>query len=823
MSNYSLSQLLPWLSIRSKLIIAFVGLSIVPLGLVGLYSIFSNAKIREQIALENLTHDVHTIRENTANFLRNIETDLRVLRNAHVLKTQISLFERPVDGKNDKTILQLKSELVAFAETKQLYYQIRIIKNDGDELLRIEPHRETVTGLTFHAVRQNELRCGRETFYHLLTENLGKNQIASFASELVDENNFRIPVISFAMPLIGSRRNVGILIANVFAKDLFRVIETKRHLDVNGNVILVSKDGHFLYHSEKKKDWNKLLASREEDKLQHDYPMSIVQILLSGKEGTVTEGIDEIISFGPLFSFSADAGTAAAPSFSVPFYVLESVPKHVILAPVRSFTITFAIFLGGFLIVSIALGLLATRQFTKPIAELHQGAEIISRGNYGHRLLVDTHDEIEKLANQFNMMAASLESHEKEIQLHRTKLEEMVKQRTAELSEEKVKLQAILDHVPSAIVLIDREFRIQSASAAFSKITGHRFEEVRGSDCKTAFSRSGFCRECVCREAMETGKIESHIDHSYDGTMRERFIEHIAIPMIENGTVGSILEIITDITERKRLEQNLLRTERLAAAGEMSAIIAHEFRNSLTSIKMILQLQSESQQLQSSERKSLGVALSSIEEMEKVVTELLEFARPKPFQFKPSSLNDNIDDSITFASPQFTKHGISIKKNLDPALPKLFMDESRMKEAIINILLNAIHALTVSERSFGNGYYRATPEIRLDTAQVFVHKTIRDFASFKHEENPPDKDTGSEVVIKKGASCAVVIIKDSGCGIEPENLSRIFDPFFTTKTNGTGLGLPLVKRTINAHGGIIMVNSKKGEGTSFTIYLPYDR
>ncbi|MBI3195076.1 MAG: PAS domain S-box protein, partial [Ignavibacteriae bacterium] len=401
------------------------------------------------------------------------------------------------------------------------------------------------------------------------------------------------------------------------------------------------------------------------------------------------------------------------------------------------------------------------------------------------------------------------------IQHHRTKLEEMVIHRTAELSDEKAKLQAILDHVPSAIVLLDKDFRIQSASAEFSVITGHRFEDVKGSDCRAVFYSNGFCQECVCRKAMRTGKTESHIDATQTPNMRERFIEHIAIPMTDNGTVDSILEIITDVTERKRFEQNLLRAERLAAAGEMSAIIAHEFRNSLTSIKMILQLQNESTRLRRTEKKSLNVAMNAIEEMEQVVTQMLDFARPKPMLLKEVSLNHVVNESLSLVFPQMMKQEINIRKELEESLPLILLDEASMKEAIMNILLNAIQAISSRDDRTSGG------EIFILTKNEQLSKTLRDFAPTERSINFSGNEMGTEIVLKKGTSCIIAEIRDNGSGIERQLLQRIFDPFFTTKTNGTGLGLPLVKRTVNAHGGIITVNGRKEQGTTFTLYLPH--
>ena len=206
-------------------------------------------------------------------------------------------------------------------------------------------------------------------------------------------------------------------------------------------VVLATGDGHYLYRSDMQKDWNRLLASRGEENLQRDYPLRVANSILSGKNGTVTKGMSDIISYAPLFGSGNPAHLfAMTSSFAVPIIVFESESADVVLGPVRTYALTYVAFLALFLASAVALGLIATRQITRPIAALQRGAEIIAQGNYGNALKVETHDEIEKLADQFNIMASSLRAHEQEIQRHRTQLEEMVRQRTLELQEEKGKL-----------------------------------------------------------------------------------------------------------------------------------------------------------------------------------------------------------------------------------------------------------------------------------------------------------------------------------------------------------------------------------------------
>ncbi|MFQ5797202.1 MAG: ATP-binding protein [Bacteroidota bacterium] len=797
------NKLFRWLSIRSKLVIAFVGLSLLPLLVVGSYAVITKVRMMEDIALENLTHDVHSIREKTSSFLSTVESDLRVLRGSRLIRDFLSRVEQSSRHIRSQTSKQLVAELLAFVRSKRVYYQIRLIASDGTELLRVEQKNPLDSHPSFSAVPVERLRTSREAYSFYLVEKLGDGQIAFAPAELLTPHSDLLPVFTFVTPLAqeGTEQR-GLLIANVFAKDLFQAVESNRHLGINGTIAIVSSDGHYLYHSEKKSDWNRLLASREEDILQKDYPRSITDAIFSGEEGTVSEGADEIISYAPLFE-----SPSVFPNF---YFVFESVPKDVIFGSVYSSTLLLAGILFVFLAVSAALALLATRQFTKPVAELQRGAEIVARGDYGHRLRVETHDEIETLAGHFNIMAEALEKHEQEIHRHRVKLEELVEHRTKELYEEKGKLQAILDNVPSAFVLLDHEFRIQSASAAFESVTGLRPEDVKGKDCEAVFCRKGFCSSCISRDAVLTERIQSHVDHVVSRKEPERYLEHIAIPMKEQGRLTSILEIITDVTRRQKFEENAIRTERLMAVGEMSAFIAHEIRNALTSTKMILQLHRESAASRSSDRKSLEVALDSVYHLEGVVTGLLNFARPRPFVFRQATLNAVVSESIAFVRPHLSSKRIALQQKLDPSLPTMTLDVAHLREAVVNLLLNAVQALD------GRG------GISVATSTKTLRKTLREYVigPISGDGNMQSVAEQKELILSKGARVALVEIADTGRGMDRRNLRQIFEPFFSTKSSGSGLGLPMAKRIVNAHGGIISVWTRKGGGSKFTVVIP---
>jgi len=803
---YNFNKLFPRLSIGTKLIIAFAGLSFFPLALLGLYTIVSSIHLMERIALENLEHDVRIIHETSQNFLAGVQTDLQFLKNSPPMGRLASMLKGSRRSVDPTVLQQVGEELLAFAETKGIYYQLRIAAENGDELLRVEAQTVTAARSMHRVIFPDDRYRPPELWHFFLAENLAEDEAAFAPAELVHERSKEfVPVITFVTPITNAGDRVGILIAYVFARDFFQAVETKKQHATVGTVVLVNAEGHFIYHSEKKNHWNKLLAFRDEDNLHHYYPTAVAAAILSGEEGTVTEGIDEIISYGPLFP-RQETLQAREPftGLAAPLVVFKSVPKDAILGPVHSFAWIFGGTLLLFLVTAIGLALLATKQFTRPIGELKQGADVISRGTYEQRLHIDTNDEIEELAEAFNRMAESLEAHEKEIQRHRTKLEELVNERTVELTDERNKLQAIIDNVPSALILLDKNLWIQSVSAAFPSITNHPIEEVRGKVCRICPDFGVPIEQCPSRRALLSGRTESSLINHNGGNA---FFEHVAVPINRDGRVEAILEIITDITDRKRLQDQIVRAEKAIAVGEMSAVIAHEIRNSLTSIKLILQYFSESQKLRSRrEKESINVAMNSTHRLEQIVNDLLNFAKPREMKFSLLDVNQVVKESITFSRRQLERKRISLIEHLKPELPKLAIDGPSLKQALVNLLLNAADA--VGEEA---------GVITIQTASFELRETIRDPL--------PDYQSLSQGPIKleKGKRVVSIEISDNGCGIPPHHLERIFGPFFTTKTEGTGLGLTMAKRVVDEHGGIILVESQEGRGSTFRILLPAQR
>jgi len=246
---------------------------------------------------------------------------------------------------------------------------------------------------------------------------------------------------------------------------------------------------------------------------------------------------------------------------------------------------------------------------------------------------------------------------------------------------------------------------------------------------------------------------------------------------------GDPIAIVTtceDITERKEMQKQLLRSERLAGIGELAAGIAHEIRNPLGNISSSAQLCLNKFKLNDDLKQFLEIILRNSRNANKIIKELLDFANPRSISLKSGNINEIITDVIKLASPRCLESKVKIEIDKDNEIPEIMMDRKWLEQAFLNFILNA-------KDSMSNG--------------GFLHvKTLSD----------PEK---KEIKI---------IFSDTGEGISKENMKKIFDPFFTTKDNGVGLGLSLVHQIISAHNGMINVNSTIGKGTRFQIMLPVD-
>jgi PAS domain S-box-containing protein len=383
-----------------------------------------------------------------------------------------------------------------------------------------------------------------------------------------------------------------------------------------------------------------------------------------------------------------------------------------------------------------------------------------------------------------------------------------------ELRKSEQRFRSLVSSVDDTVFTLDKEFKFVEIYGSLFERLGHRYSHCLDKPfCKVFKSGNTSIHKDALNKALsgETVLYEWTTLHAD----KLHYIQSSVSPLYdEKGQAEGIVGIARDITKLRTLENQSIQTEKLMAVGELSAMISHEFRNALTSVKMILELQLESENLDESEHQSMKVALNSISHMEDIVRNLLNFTKPQPIILEQDSVITVIEESLKLISGQLKKHNIRLRKNLTENLPSLPMDKVHLQEAIVNILINAVNVLKDEEPSPKNREIIINCRKRtLKTDLIDRYGSDSGLKKIKLSEH-------INYMIRKGKECIVIEIRDNGFGIKKEYLNRIFDPFFTTNLTGTGLGLAVVRRTIQAHHGIIRVESKNASGTVFKIYLP---
>jgi two-component system sensor histidine kinase HydH len=236
--------------------------------------------------------------------------------------------------------------------------------------------------------------------------------------------------------------------------------------------------------------------------------------------------------------------------------------------------------------------------------------------------------------------------------------------------------------------------------------------------------------------------------------------------------------IFRDLMEVRRLQQEVERTKRLASLGSLAAGVAHEIRNPLSSVKGFATYFREKLKDNPQDLDTANTMIQEVERLDRVIGQLLEFARPSALSIKPVNIGDLIQHSLKLIDGDARTRGIEVKPEVPSNLPDIPIDADRMNQLLLNLYLNALQAM--------------------DEGGVLEVKASRD-------------------EVKK---ITTIIVSDTGPGIDPTDQERIFDPYFTTKPDGTGLGLAIVHKIIDAHGGTVKVRSPAGRGTIITLKVP---
>ncbi|MDF2652516.1 MAG: hypothetical protein K0Q73_8321, partial [Paenibacillus sp.] len=242
----------------------------------------------------------------------------------------------------------------------------------------------------------------------------------------------------------------------------------------------------------------------------------------------------------------------------------------------------------------------------------------------------------------------------------------------------------------------------------------------------------------------------------------------------EKGEIIGFAGITRDITERKRTEELLRKSDKLSVAGQLAAGLAHEIRNPLTSLRGFLQLLQNDMK---GKQHYFDIMLSELDRINFIVSEFLVIAKPEAIHYKRSDLINILQTVIALLDTQANLCNVQLLLEFESDIPEFICSEMHLKQLFINLVKNAIEAITK------DGQIKITVSMQ-----------------------------GSEMIR--------VRTQDNGCGIPEERVKQLGEPFYTTKEKGTGLGLMMCFKIVEAHKGTMSIQSQLGEGTIIDVFLP---
>jgi len=373
-----------------------------------------------------------------------------------------------------------------------------------------------------------------------------------------------------------------------------------------------------------------------------------------------------------------------------------------------------------------------------------------------------------------------------------SQLEETVRERSREVFEVKQYLENLVETAGDAIMTVDPQGLITSWNRSAQRILGYTKEKVLGTALDRLASGEGARDQlsAILFRALE-GQTSSNVESTWVCKDRKEVLVSLTVSPIqgEGQEAMGALVIARDITERKKLQEELFHSEKLASIGQLAAGVAHQINNPLGAIsgriQMLLRLSDAMRRELVVEQ--LGKMQADCERIAETVNDLLGFARKSETVKQYTDVNTALDETVEMVRQEVIARKIRVERNYTANLPPIIASENHLRQLFANLMTNAFDAMR------GGGTLKLTTALR-----------------------PATDEREGEMV--------EVVFEDEGSGIAEEDLPRIFEPFFTTKPagEGTGLGLAVAKRIVAFHNGRIEVESRVGVGTRFVIQFPVE-
>jgi PAS domain S-box-containing protein len=342
-----------------------------------------------------------------------------------------------------------------------------------------------------------------------------------------------------------------------------------------------------------------------------------------------------------------------------------------------------------------------------------------------------------------------------------------------------VQNESVFENIGNGLIVVDSAGKVTKVNRKAAEMLEASNSELVGKSCQVISVNQGIAN--ILLETLRSGYATANRELEWVSSRGRHYSLQVTTSLLrsKHAHIAGAVAVIGDVTEIRDLQEKLKLNEHLASIGELSAKLGHEIGNSLGGIRLFTDNLVEELSPGDHRRGYAEEILAEVERLKAKVSELKDYSRPVSLDLAKGDLNNVVDEVLSFARNRFEENGISVSRTTGQNLPEVNMDPDQMRGALLNIVINAIQAMT------DGGELTVSTQRRNGTVELSV--------------------------------------ADTGVGIPEGIRSKIFNPFFTTKKMlGTGLGLSIVYKTIQAHGGTIRFDSELGRGTTFTIGLPIE-
>jgi len=386
---------------------------------------------------------------------------------------------------------------------------------------------------------------------------------------------------------------------------------------------------------------------------------------------------------------------------------------------------------------------------------------------YGDKSDLSSKDEkIKTLQNKYEVLSKRTKSLEKVYRFHK----------------------GIVQNISSGLITIDSTGSITFINSAALELLDYDYKELVGTSIKNLFADLREA-EKVLNELLNKKRMFESRETNLISRNKKPIPIGFTTTLLssEDSAYDGVIISFRDLTNLHHYRIQMERIDRLTTLGEVAAGIAHEIRNPLAGIKTSAQVLEESFSPGDHRSQLVARIVKEIDRSNELLKKFFNFAKPGKPKQEYVSLETLVEGVYLLLSSKINKKEIIFEKNVESDIPDIYVDENQIEQVLINLFLNSLDALEKG-------------------GSINVN--------LKFIENQDD------VVLEKSSKVVILEIKDTGCGIDSDNLERIFNPFFTTKSDGVGLGLSISSRLIEENGGRILVQSEKNQGTQFSIYFP---